>query len=254
MDVKERNTLDNLNNKYKELLNQRQLQEEYLKYKNIADNDIWYVDIIKDYNKICKDYNENIKEEQEILFNKKELEKRIDNLLLRMKTISSLEYNNTSESKSIELNLSNLDNEKFLLNKHPLLNRRKIKKIDNDIKKYKDKYKQDEKKYDDKNKDELVKLSLELEVLKSTLNDRKYDLDVLYSDRKRLENILNDIKNEIKEKYDCDSIEDVELVINYAKEFIKKNKINYDYSIDLKIDELREKIYESELENNSKKI
>ena len=253
MKTKERNELDSLTTKYNELVKQKEIQDEYLKYKNIALNDIWYNDILKEYNDICNEYNENIKKEKGVLFNKKEAEKRIDILTLRIKTISSLDYSSTVKSKSIDDSIMELNNKKVLFNKHPFLNKRKIKNVDSNILKYEQRRQKEKEEYDIKNKEELGQLDIELGVAMTMLHDSECDLEILYSDRERLENRLNELKREIKEKYNCDSIEDVETIIRFAKEYIEKNKIECDYSIDLKIKEVEDRKYEIEIEEKGRK-
>ena len=118
---------------------------------------------------------------------------RIDILTLRIKTISSLDYSSTVKSKSIDDSIMELNNKKVLFNKHPFLNKRKIKNVDSNILKYEQRRQKEKEEYDIKNKEELGQLDIELGVAMTMLHDSEYDLEILYRDYYKGRNVVFNI-------------------------------------------------------------
>ena len=241
-----------LYSKYNELKVKDQNQKIYKEYQNIYLNEVWFKYIKEEYDLLKKEEKENINKEKKLLFNKTEINKRINIMETRISFLESSKYEESDEAKLVLNNIDKLNNDKLVFKKHPILNRKKIKNIDNTINKLEIRNKKEEEKYYNKNKDELMKLYFELEVLKSTLNDIKYDLDELLFNKNEINRQFDNINNKLNELYKCSEIDKIEYLIEEAKKYVSNNKIEYDYNIEIKIEEIKQQIIS--LENNISEI
>ena len=239
--------LEQLKSKYIELMSQKDIQDKYKKYKDIVLNEIWFKDLSDNYSNIKKKQNENDDLEKKLLFDRKLLSKNISNNIKKSENLSNSKYSNLS----IDDDISRLNNEKQKLKKHSFLNRKKIKNIDIDIDKLIIKKRLEEQKYNSNKKEELIKLDFELEVLKSSLHDIDFELNEIIRKRNNINQEFEQIENKLDEYYGCREIEKIENIILEAKEYINNNKIEYDYNLDLKIEEIKKLInnLENQLQN-----
>lgn len=238
--------LNNSNSEYNELINKKKEQDEYKKYREICDNNYWTKHIKKDYDELKQDYEANIKKERDLIFSKNTLNKELDSLILRISNISKLNYDDTKEYKTISESISENNNKIILLEKHPFFNRRKISRINAENSNLNNKNNKNRDNFDRKNSDDLNRLEFQLEVLKSSLVQVEIELKEIYEIRDILNNQIENIKKEIKEKFGCDSIDEIDEVVENAKEYIDTHNVIYDYSIDFHIENVRQKIFDLE--------
>lgn len=233
--------IEQYNNELEELIKQKDKQEEYRKYENIVLNEFWFKSIKDDYDQTINLKKENDETLKELSFHKSMLEKSIDNQNSRKQSILSSKYSNIDIDEKIELKTmqqQELEKSKFL----KIFRLGKINKIKNSINGLKQQKIKEERNYNLRNKEELIKIEVDLEVAKSTLNDIDDDLNRTLEIKNDINNSFNNIKSKLFEYYYCDEIDKIESIIQEAKEYTKNNKLVYNYSIELDIENVKRRI------------
>ena len=169
------NDLEKLYLELNDLNEKKLLQDEYLKYKTIANNDIFYDDLKNEYDLIIKEKDSNEELRKTLKSNFNLIKRNILNQNIKIERINYSKYN----SEKFDLKLDILNQKLEVLKKHPFLNKRKIKEIEENIKNLKITKKDEINKFDLKNKDELNQIMIDLEVMNLTFNETIFDLDEL---------------------------------------------------------------------------
>lgn len=169
------------------------------------------------------------------------IEKKINDLILNNNIEKSNSYQNSPEYSETLYKINTLKEQQSNLKRHPLINFRKIRKINVDINNLEESFKQKNELFEIKKKDNITNRELEIELLRSKLQSIEFQLSYIKEEKDNNQQVYTNLNKKVFEYFKCNSIKEVSVKIDEAKEFMK----DYDYS---------NKIILQQIDNELKKI
>lgn len=239
-----------LKNNYQQLLNEQKRlknnKEKYDYYYKIKLNSWTFEYIKRDYDELLKNINDDLVEEKGILLELEDLNKIVIELNNKKNYYINQEYNDEDEQRNIEIK----QEEKDLLNKHPFINRKKIKRITEEIN-FLDNSKNSKKEKFDLNKQTIISnTNIEISNIEFKIKDLKNRLEIISSNKQNYQEEMKNITKKINEDFDCNSIDEIEDKIKVATNFID----NYDNFSYINLIDIESEIKKLTNDLNDKKV
>ena len=225
----------------KEQKNRKESEKKYSLYYNIYNNQCWYSILKQEFDDLEKKIIKDNLEEDEIINKKEMIEKKINDLILNNNIEKSNSYQNSPEYSETLYKINTLKEQQSNLKRHPLINFRKIRKINVDINNLEESFKQKNELFEIKKKDNITNRELEIELLRSKLQSIEFQLSYIKEEKDNNQQVYTNLNKKVFEYFKCNSIKEVSVKIDEAKEFMK----DYDYS---------NKIILQQIDNELKKI
>lgn len=204
----------------------KDIKEKYELYFNIEINKPWYNMLQNEFDDLEKRMIEDNIEENELVSKKEKIEKEINDLISNNNMESSQNYQNSSEYNDIQNRINALKEQQNKLKKHPILNFRKIGKINGEISSLEKKSKQNGEMFENNKRSNITNRELEIEMLNSELKNIEIELSHNKEKKDNNQEELSNLNKKVFEYFKCNSLKDVASKIQEAKEFMK----SYDYS------------------------
>ena len=234
--------LDNLIKRYQNLSRERNirkdLEEKYNIYLSVYNNQGWYSILKNEFEDLEKNMSKDNFEEDELLKKKKQIENEINNLILTNNIDLSSNYQNSYECIDIQNRINILKEQQSYLKKHPLLNFRKLRKINIDIKNLEEESIKNNEYFEIKKKNNITNRELKIELLKSELQSIEYQLSYIKEKKDNNQKDLINLNKKVFEYFNCNSIKEVIKKIHEAKEFIE----NYDCSNSINLQKIEKEL------------
>lgn len=229
-------------NRYMELKNEKEqrqkIEKEYEFYSKI-NNYSYYVNLIKIED---RDLNEQITENKleytNYIEERNKLINQVSVLTTRKNELFSSKYQDSNEYKEINFNIENLEKERELLKKHPVINGLKIRDKNKMIDILRKSHKSREKNYDMDKQDKINNINNKINELKYKLDSLEERLMINQERKNELQLEMKNLQTKIYEYFSCHSILDINKVREEAQIFIT----NYDYSNSYFLQNIEEEI------------
>ena len=238
--------LEKLNNEYENLTKEKNRLEEIEKkhefYSEIHIKEHYYEYAKRDLEETQQSLNKGEKEEQDYMKEKTKLEMDLKLETSEYNREKEEKYEDTIEYSSIQSKIKILKETLIQLEKHPILNRKKINdinvkitelNIENEGKQEKYKFDKEQRLYDR----DSVKTNIEIR-----LDSSNNMLGYITERNKIKRNDIKNIFNKIYEYFGCKTLEEVPKIIEEANNFLS----TYDYSNSYKIYDVKARIEELE--------
>ena len=247
--------LENYKKRYQDLTKEEKIrketEEKYELYFNIEINQVWYNILQNEFDDLEKRIIKDGLEESELINKKEQIEKKINDLISNNNMELSQNYQNSPEYNDIQNKINALKEQQNKLKKHPILNFRKIGKINGEINNLERNSKQNSEMFENNKKGNITNREFEIEMLKSELQSIKYQLSYNKEKKDGNKQELANLNKKVFEYFKCNSLKEVSSKIQEAKEFMK----NYDYSnrfilheIEMELQEIEQQILGQENE------
>lgn len=229
----------------KELHERIKLQEQYDYYYQIYINRFSSDFIKKDYDELISDITLNEQKESKL---QKELSEIIEDLDEIDKKIEHLEislYDDNLEHINYQKMISEIKTRLFELSNHPFINRKKIKEEKKKLRLFETKDEACKIEYETHKSEDINSLKYKSDELHLKKESVELKLSLSQADKNKLNDQLNTFKTKIKEYYKCDDIDEIDLAISKAEEFINKyDNANQYYitQLSMQLEELETKI------------
>lgn len=206
----------------KELEARTIVQEQYDYYSSIYSNR-FFVEMIKDeYKDLIKKISTKEQEEIELQSELSEIINNLTEIEEKIKLLETSKYDDNLEHIYCKKTIEEIKKNISELSKHPFINWKRIKKEKDKMKVFK------EKDMIERNSFESLKAeeSCDLECKKCELQFKKdsveFNFSFAQSDKNRLYEELDTLKSKIKDYFKCESIDEIDLVISKAENFINQ--------------------------------
>lgn len=256
MNVKEvqaTNSLKSLQLQHKELLKEIQertnIEEQYNYYSSIYNNRFYSKMIKDDYDNNINQINNNESKKQKLDSELKQVIKELDSINEKIKLLEQSKYSDSSNYIDLNYQIEKVKISLSVLNKHPLLNRKKIKEEQRKLDIIEINYAKQQIEFETNKFDTMEKLNSKKYDLKSKRYDIEMHLRFIHSDKKDLLEQLEVLKININEYFKVDSIDKIDLVMLKAENFINQyDNMNKYYltQLNLKLKEVEDIILRQE--------
>lgn len=245
--------INNFQTQYNQLVleaQERERIEQQHEFFYSIDLNRGYSSMIKDdYIRTTQDLAEATQEEERINQELEEVSRRLEELEKRKEIVNNSQYENISEHKEIQNAINEIKNNIDFLSKHPLINRKKIKEERKKLHIFETKDRERQHEFEISKIDKNSSIEQEEIILSSKKESLNFDLKYIQSRRKWYEEDLEYIKIKIKEKFKCESIEEIDKAVAMAEQFMQKYDLSnlfYLSKIKDKLNELNSLIYEEQ--------
>lgn len=222
--------LEDYKKRYQDLTKEQKVrketEEKHEMYFNIEINQVWYNILQNEFDDLEKRMMKDDLEENELVSKKEQIEKKINDLISNNNMESLQNYQSSSEYNDIQNKINALKEQQNKLKKHPILNFRKIGKINGEISSLEKNSKQNSEMFENNKRSHIANREFEIEMLKSELQSIEYKLSYNREKKDGNQKELSNLNKKIFEYFKCNSLKEATSKIQEAKEFMR----SYDYS------------------------
>lgn len=210
---------------YSELVKEKKFREniekEYQVYSGIYFNS-WTATIIKrDYQEVCTDIDINQKEQKRLEKQYEQSQNQLENLLHEREKLSSLHYEDTEEYHDGVVKIAIIEKEIEVLNKHPLIYRRKIKDNRAKVESMRSIQKDAKKAYSTSRKSTISKVDVDIQMIQGNMESVKEQQNHRQTMQVILQEQLQNIQSNIYETFHCHSITEIDTMIEKAEVIVQ---------------------------------
>lgn len=245
--------LNSLQLQHNELLKEMQerirVEEQYNYYLSIYNNRFYLKMIKDDYDNIINQINNNESKKHKLDSKLKQVIKQLAAINKKLESLEQSKYSDSSNYIDLNYQIEEAKLKLSMLNKHPLLNHKKIKEEQNRLKVIEIENTTLQIEFETNKSDIMERLNSKRYELESKKYDIEMHLKFIQSDRKNLLEQLANLTIKINEYFKVDSIDKIELAILEAEKFINQyDNMNKYYltQLDIKIKEIVNMILKQE--------
>lgn len=206
----------------KEIRERTIIQEQYDYYNSIYSNRFYAEMIKKDYKNIINDINIAGQKETELQTELEKTESALSEIQEKIKSLENFEYDDSREHVYCKNAIEEIKKYIYELSKHPFINRKRIKEEKNKLKVLEEKNLIGQVNFESLKTEESNNLESKKIELQSKKDKLEQNLNFIQSDKKQLDEQLATLKSKIKNYFKCESIDEIDLSISKAEDFMKK--------------------------------
>ena len=222
----------------KEKCERERIEQQHEIFNNIYLNR-FYSSMIRDaFIRTEQDLAEATQEEERILQEIEKVRKKLEGLEKRKEIVNNSQYENISEHKEIQSTINKIKNTIDILSEHPFINWKKIKQERKELHIFEKKDRKKRHEFEIGKIDKSSSIKQEGTILSSKKESLNLDLEYIQSRRKTYEEELDSIKIRIREKFQCESIEEIDEAVARAEQFMQE----YDSSNAFYLSEINKKL------------
>lgn len=238
---------------YSELVKEKKfranMEREYQLYSDIYFSS-WTATIIKrDYQEVCADIESNQKEQERIEEQYGKLQAQLNKLLRERETLFFSRYEDSREYHDNIKTIATIEKEIEVLNKHPLIYRRKIKNSMARVDSIKLAQKEEKKAYDTSRKSAVSRVDTNIRMVQSNMKFVKESHKQKQIELEILQAQLQNVQSKIYETFHCHSVTDIDAMIKKAEDVVQSyDHLNSFYlsRVSHEIEVMNGQIYEQE--------
>lgn len=219
-------SLNNYQTRYNELKKELQerinLQEQYDYYSKIYENRFYVGTIKEDYKNLINDINITVSKENGLQNELNEIVENLNQIAERTKLLENVIYDDNVEHIYCKKIIEEIKTNVSELSKHPLLNRKRLKEEKSKLKIFEEKDETERAKFEALKFEETQELNSKKYELKMKKVSVEFELNLVQLDKKQFDEQLHILKAKIKDYFTCDSVDEIDLVISAAEEYIGK--------------------------------
>lgn len=225
------------------------MEREYQLYSDIYFNSWTAIIIKRDYQEVCADIESNQKGQEHIEEQYRKLQAQLSKLLREREELSSSQYEDSSEYHDSFKKIATIEKEIEVLNKHPLIYRRKIKDSMTRVNSIKLAQKEEKKAYDTSRKSAVSRVDTNIRMVQSNMEFVKESHKQKQVEHEMLQTQLQNVQLKIYETFHCHSVTDMDTMIKKAEGIVQDyDHLNSFYlsRVSHEIEVMNGQIYEQE--------